>query len=170
MALMLNPPPTSGVCTWMRSSGMSKMRASTRRCSCTPWEQVRSWNDSSSGTQLATRERGSIGLIMAGVGLSLAQNGIFPGPARAAAGIGLVLVIRRAHLALRAFLELDLVDILLEILMVAMDLGLRQQRPHLEDRDDRQEPHEQVDQRKEEPDRSDEHRPVKHRRRVHGPG
>src|SRR5687768_9751016 len=59
---------------------------------------------------------------------------------------------------------LDLQNALIEILLTAMHVRLGQKRTHLEYRDDRQEPNEQVDQCKEETDRPDKHRPVKYRR------
>src|SRR5688572_23916016 len=59
--------------------------------------------------------------------------------------------------------------VLLKILLMPVNVSLRQQGADLEDRNDRQKPYEQKDQRKEEPDRADEHRPVEDRRAVHGP-
>src|SRR5688500_4770673 len=64
---------------------------------------------------------------------------------------------------------LDLEHTLVKILLSTVHISFGQQCPHLEDRYDRQEPHKQIDQREEKSKCADEHRPVKHRRRIHRP-
>ena len=63
----------------------------------------------------------------------------------------------------------NLIYVLLEVLLMSVDICLRKKRSNLENRNDRNKPNEQENQRKEESDCSYEHCPIKDSRAIHSP-